>query len=140
MEIAADTQPARLEMGEQPFADANRAIFMECGVIAEAVEIKLQRFRLDEEQVWHVVDHKNREIRLSGHRAHERELREREARHIVGVRMGVRHAIEYGFFRRRWNLARLAKVDGLAALLFQADGLVCHLRNIVLYRLLGQHN
>src|SRR5262245_51894295 len=42
MEIAADAQPARLEMVEQALADANRTIFMERRMIAEAVEKQLQ--------------------------------------------------------------------------------------------------
>ena len=43
VEIAADAQPARLEQGDQPLADVERAILMENSVIAEAVEVELER-------------------------------------------------------------------------------------------------
>ena len=67
---------------------------MEGAVIAEAREIELQRFRLDEEAVRHIIDDQMREIRLAGDRAERGEFRRGEARHVMRVRVRVRHAVE----------------------------------------------
>jgi len=44
MKIAADAQPFRLQRCHEPLADRDRAFLVESAVVAEAVEIKLQRF------------------------------------------------------------------------------------------------
>ena len=43
--IAADPQPARLPSPRQPLADADRAVLVERGVVAEAAEEQLERLR-----------------------------------------------------------------------------------------------
>jgi hypothetical protein len=48
---------------------------MEGAVVAETREIKFQRLRLDQPYGRHVVDHKMREIRLTGDRAKRGEFR-----------------------------------------------------------------
>jgi len=111
MKVAADSQPAWFEMSEHALADSHRAILMERRMIAEAVEKQLQGFRFDEKTIRHVVDDHDGEIRLPGYRAHGGEFWKRESRHIIGVRVGVRYAIEHGLSGRRGNLARLSEVD-----------------------------
>src|SRR5215469_1337114 len=80
MEVAADTQIARLEQRRQPLADRNRAVLVESAVVAETIEIELERFRLDEPTIGYVVDDQDGKIGLAGHRAQGRELGKREAR------------------------------------------------------------
>jgi uncharacterized tellurite resistance protein B-like protein len=92
--IAADAQIPRLEQLRQALADRDGAILVEGAVIAEAVEEELERFRLDEPAVGHVVDHEKREVRLAGHRTERRELRRGETGDVVRVGMRVRHAVE----------------------------------------------
>ena len=54
--------------------------------------IELERFRLDEPAVGHVVDHEMREVGLAGHRAERGELGRGEAGDVVrvGMRVGTR--------------------------------------------------
>jgi len=47
-----------------------------------------------------IINDKKREIGLARHRAETGELRRGEARHIIGVRMQVRHRIEHRLIRR----------------------------------------
>jgi MFS family permease len=68
MEVAADAKPPRLEQCDQPLADVERAILMKNSVITEAVEIELERFRLDEVPRGQIVDDDDREVGLAGHR------------------------------------------------------------------------
>jgi hypothetical protein len=68
---------------------------MECSVVAEAVEIKLQRFRLYEPGTRHVIDDQRREIGLAGNRAHHGEFREGKAGDVVRIRMRIAHAVEH---------------------------------------------
>ena len=62
------------------------AILVEGAVVAEAVEIKLERFRLDQKARGHIVDHQMREIGLAGDRAERGEFRRGETRDIIRVR------------------------------------------------------
>src|SRR6185369_6005569 len=77
------------------------AVFVKCPVIAEAGEVELQRFGLDEIAARHVVDDEVREIRLTGDRAESRKLRRSEARDVVGIPLRIRHPIETRLVRRR---------------------------------------
>ena len=103
MEIAADAQPFRLEQRDKLLADRHRAIFVERAVIAEAVQIKLQRLGFHEPGLRHVVDNQRGEIRLPGDRAHHGEFREGEARHVIRIRMRIGHAVEHRLVGRGGN-------------------------------------
>src|ERR1700691_1162226 len=72
--VAADSEPARLEQPDEVLADAHGAILMERAVIAEAHEVKFQRFRFDDPAVGRIVDDEMRKIGLASHRAHRSEL------------------------------------------------------------------
>src|SRR5690349_3690736 len=80
--VAADSQPARLEKIHQSICNRDRAIFVECAVVAEGAEIQLQRLTFDQPTLWHIVDHEMCEVRLSRHWAQRCELRRREASQI----------------------------------------------------------
>ena len=73
----------------------DRAFLVEGAVIAEAVQIKLERFRFHQPSPRHVVDDQSGEIRLAGDRAHRGEFREGEAGDVVRVRMRIGHAVEH---------------------------------------------
>src|SRR6516162_3862025 len=89
-------------------------------MIAEAVEIELERFGFDQIPRRQIVDHQMRKIWLTGDRAEGRELRGREPCNIVRAHMRVRHAVEDGpvrgtrdrgwaaqlqLFLRHWSVA-----------------------------------
>ena len=67
---------------------------MESAMIAEARDIKLQRFRFQQPLARHIIDHEMGEIRLAGDRAERGEFRRREPHHIIGVLLRVGHTIE----------------------------------------------
>jgi hypothetical protein len=79
VEIAADAQAPWPQHAHELRADRDRAGLVEGAVIAEAVEIELQRLRLDEPGPRHVVDDQGGEIGLPGHRAHDGEFGKGEA-------------------------------------------------------------
>jgi hypothetical protein len=56
-----DAQPARFEQCDEPPPDADGAILVEGAVIAEGAEVELQRFRLHEPAIRHVVDDERRD-------------------------------------------------------------------------------
>src|ERR1043166_4217334 len=64
--VAADAQELRLDLGGDPLADHHGAVLVESAMVAKACDIKFQRFRLEQPFSGCVVDHKMREIRLSG--------------------------------------------------------------------------
>ena len=66
--VAPDAQPFRLEQRKQPPADRDRTVFVECAVIAEAIEVELQRFRFDKEASGYVIDDQMGKIGLPGDR------------------------------------------------------------------------
>src|SRR6478735_11976807 len=92
--VAADAQPFRLEQRKQSLADRDRAIFVESAVIAEAVEIELQRLRFDKETRRYVVNDQMGKIRLPGDRTQSGEFRRGKSRHIIRSGMRVCHAIK----------------------------------------------
>ena len=109
IEIAADAQPLRREQFHDALADRDRAVLVEGAVIAEAVEIKLQRLRLDEPAARHVVDHHDAEVGLAGDRADRGEFRKREPRDVIRVGLRIRHAVEHRLVGRGGQGARLSE-------------------------------
>ena len=69
-------------------------------MVAERGEVELQRLRLHQPVARHVVDHQQCEVGLAGHRAQRGELRAGEAGDVVGIGVGVRHAVEQRLVRR----------------------------------------
>src|SRR5579859_7463776 len=55
--IAADPKPFRPDLGCDPLADHDRTVLVKGAVIAEACDIKLERFRLQEPSSGRIVDH-----------------------------------------------------------------------------------
>ena len=92
--VAADAQPFRLDLGRDALADRDRAVLVERAVIAEAGEIKLQRFGFQQPLLRHIVDHQMREIGLAGDRAERGEFGRCKSRHIIGVRVRIGNAVE----------------------------------------------
>src|SRR5690348_973017 len=54
--IAADAQPMRLHFRDQPFGDADRAILVKAGVVAEGGQEQLQRLGFDDRILRRIVD------------------------------------------------------------------------------------
>src|SRR5262249_12280397 len=108
--IAADAQEFRLEQGDEFLADGDGAILVEGADIPEAAEIKLERLRLQQPFSRRVVDHEVRKIGLTGDRTERGEFRRSKARDILGVGMGICHAIERRRLRRGGETARLAEM------------------------------
>ena len=50
-------------------ADRNRAVLVECAVVAERRQVELQRLGLDQPLLRYVIDDEVRKIGLPGHRA-----------------------------------------------------------------------
>ena len=119
--IAADPHPARLQQRVQALADRDGAALVEGAVISEGIQIELQRLRLDQELVRNIVDDEMREVRLAGDRAERGEFRHREARHVMGVRMRVRHPVENGGIGGGRNGGRAAELQLGLALGFPLD-------------------
>ena len=109
IEIAADAQPLRREQLHHALADRDRAVLMEGAVVAEAVEVELQRLRLDQPAARHVVDHHDAEVGLAGDRADRGEFRKRETRDVIRVGLRVRHAVEHRLVGRGGQGARLSE-------------------------------
>src|SRR5262249_37449917 len=65
--IAANAEPMGSQNLNEPFADCDRAIFMESAVIAEGSEIEFERFRFHEQITRDVIDNQMREVGLSCH-------------------------------------------------------------------------
>src|SRR6516225_9661916 len=86
---------------------------MESAMIAEAVEIKLQRFRFHEPAARRVIDNERREIWLAGNRTDHSKFRKGEPRDIIGVRMRVWHPVEHRIARRGGDADRTAKLGRL---------------------------
>jgi hypothetical protein len=63
--VPADAQEMRFDEVRYALADGNRAVLMERAVIAERCEIELERLRLDEPAVRHVVDDEVRKVGLA---------------------------------------------------------------------------
>src|SRR6516165_10514344 len=87
---------------------------MESAVIAEAVEVKLERLGLDQEVSGHVIDHQMREIGLAGDRAETGELRRGEARHVVGIGMRVGYAVKHRLLGRGGQRGRASELQPLS--------------------------
>jgi hypothetical protein len=102
----------RLEKASQPLADRHRAILVEGAVVAEGGEVELERLRLHQPGVGHVVDDEMREVGLAGDGAQARELGRREAGGVVRVGMRVRYAVEHGRIGARGDLGALAEQAG----------------------------
>src|SRR5262249_14993363 len=92
--VAADPEPFRLDLGSQPLADHDCAILVECTVIAEASNVKLQRFRLQEPLARGIVDDEMRKVRLPRDRTDRSELRHGEAHQIVCACLRIGDAVE----------------------------------------------
>src|SRR5256714_11968522 len=98
--IAADAQPSGLDLGHDSFADHDRAVLMEGAVIAEARDIELQGFGLQQPLTRYIVDHQMREIGLARYRAQRREFRRREPHQVIRIILRIGNAIEPGLFGR----------------------------------------
>src|SRR5262245_43233865 len=115
MEVAADAQVARLDQFHQPLADRDRAVLVKGAMVAEAVEIKLERLRFDKPAIRHVIDHQDGEVGLPGDRAERGEFREREARRIGSAGMRIGDAVERRLVGRGRKEAGLARLEWLAS-------------------------
>src|SRR5262249_62425177 len=73
---------------------------MEGAMIAEAIEVKLQRLRFHEPAARHVIDHERGEIRLTSNRRERGKFRKSEARDIIAVQMRIGHPIEHSLVWR----------------------------------------
>jgi hypothetical protein len=102
----------RLEKASEALADRHRAILVEGAVVAEGRKVELERLRLHQPGVWHVVDDQMREVGLTGDGAQARELGRREASRVVRIGMRVRHPVEHGLVRAIGNLGALAEQAG----------------------------
>jgi hypothetical protein len=98
----------RLEKASQPLADRHRAVLVEGTVVAERGEVELERLRLHEPAVRHVVDDEVGKVGLAGDGAQARELGRREAGGVVRVGMRVRHPVEHGLVGAIGDLGALA--------------------------------
>ena len=85
---------------------------MKSAVIAEAAQIELQRFRLDEPFGRRVIDDEMGEIGLAGHRAKRREFGRGEPHEIGFARMRIWHDVEFGLVWRRGHSGFLAEQGG----------------------------
>jgi hypothetical protein len=109
--VAADAQPFRLEQRHQFLADGDGAVLVEGAVVAEAVQIKLERLRLDKMSARHIVDHQMGEVGLTGDRTKTGEFRRGEARYVIRIRVRIGDAVEPGLVGRRGNRAGAAKLQ-----------------------------
>src|SRR4051812_4325060 len=85
--IAPDAQESRIEECRKLFADGDRAVLVEAADVAEAAEIKFERFRLDQPSSRHVVDHEMGKIGLARDRAKGGKFGRGEAGDVVRVGM-----------------------------------------------------
>ena len=93
-------------------ADRDRAFLMERAMIAETVQVKLERLRLHEPSLRHVVDDQRGEVGLAGDRAHHGEFGEGEARDVIRVRMRIAHAVEHRLVRGSGDRRGAAELQG----------------------------
>lgn len=63
-------------------------------MVAETVEVELERFGLDQITCRQIIDDQMRKIGLTGNRAEGRKLRRSETRNIIRADVGVRNAVE----------------------------------------------
>ena len=87
--------------------------FMEGRLVAEAVEIELQRLALDQLGARHVVDHEMGKVGLAGDRAQRGELGRGKADHVQAAGARIGDIVQYGRFGRGWQGAGLAQMQGL---------------------------
>ncbi len=80
--VAADAEPFGVEFVKEALTDADGAIFMETGMVAEAVQIELERLGFHDGARRDVVDDEVREIGLAGDGAERGKFRAGEADHI----------------------------------------------------------
>jgi hypothetical protein len=83
---------------------------VEGAVVAEGVEVELERFRLHQKFRRGVVDHQMGEVGLAGDRAQRREFRRGETGEIIGVGVRIVHAVEHGLFGRRRDARSIAEL------------------------------
>ncbi len=100
----------RRHLGEQPLRDADRAILVEGGMVAEGAQEQLQRLGFDDASRGRIVDHQMREVGLAGHRAERGELGRGEAHQIgpAGARIG--DIVEHGLLGAGGQRAGLAEM------------------------------
>src|SRR5262245_62178464 len=108
--VAADAQVFRGQQRDELFADGDRAVLVKAADVAEAGEIELERFRLEEPFPRYIVDHQMREVGLTGDRAERGELGRGEARDVIGVGVRVGHTVELGLRRRGGEAAQSAEM------------------------------
>jgi hypothetical protein len=65
--IAADPQPPRLHLVQEPLPDPNGHVLVEAAVIAERPEKQLEALALDDRLGRRVIDYQMREVGLAGH-------------------------------------------------------------------------
>jgi hypothetical protein len=97
--VATDPQPAWREEVHQATCDRQRAVLVECAVIAKGLQVQLERLALDEPAARYLVQHEVCEIGLPGNRAQRREFRHGKAHETDLAWMRVRHALEQRFIR-----------------------------------------
>ena len=90
----------RLHLRKQALANANGAIFVKSGMVAERAQEQLKRFRFDDRRIWRIVDNQMREIRLGRYRTQGCEFRHGKAREIQRVWARVGDIIQLRLFRR----------------------------------------
>ena len=93
------------------------AVFVERPVVAEAREIKLQRFRFEQPALRRIVDDEMGEVGLAGDRAEAGEFWRGEAGGIERVAVRVRHALEQRICRRYGDRASACRAASASALL-----------------------
>ena len=109
--IAADAQPHRLHLVEQPLADADGAVLVKPGMVAEAAQEQFERLGFDDRLAGNIVDDEVREVGLAGDGAQRGELGRREPDEIRATRPRVRNIIEHGLFWRGGEGAVLAEMQ-----------------------------
>jgi hypothetical protein len=65
-------------------------------MVAEGVQVKLQRFAFDQPVARDIVDHDMGKVGLAGHRAERGELGSGKAHHGQAAGMAVGHALQHG--------------------------------------------
>jgi len=110
--ISADAKPLRFDRSRDPFADGNRAVLVESAMVTETRDIEFEGFRFQKPLARHIVDHKMREIRLSGHRAKCGKFRHDEPHHVIGVGLRIGHAVKLRKLGAGWPSDGPAKLQG----------------------------
>ena len=107
-EFAENLHVLRLEELHEIVVDHVYHIFMEVAVVAEAEEVELERFRLDEPLRRYVAYRKRREVGLACLRAEGRELGRGERHPVVAVGVAVVEGVQYS------RIVVLRTCDGLS--------------------------